>query len=49
MISNTSNGIATTNNSGRDTFMTTKKVRKSDNAEVQIIMEVAIILKNLLW
>ena len=48
MISNISTGIATTNNSGNDLFITTKKVRNNDKATDQIIMEVAIILKNLL-
>ena len=48
MISNTSNGIATMNNNGSGKFITTKNVKKIDNAAVQIIMEAAIILKNLL-
>ena len=48
MISNTSNGIATMNNNGSGNFITTKNVKKRDNAAVQIIIEAAIILKNLL-
>ena len=42
-------GIATMNSNGSGVFITTKNVKKSDNAAVQIIMDVAIILKNLLW
>ena len=48
MISSISNGIATTNNNGSGKSITTKKVRNNDNAEVQIMMDAAIILKNLL-
>ena len=47
MISSISNGIATTNNRGNAKFITTKKVRNNDNADVQIMMDAAIILKNL--
>jgi len=36
------------NSNGSGVFITTKNVKKSDNAAVQIIMDVAIILKNLL-
>ena len=48
MISSISRGIATTKSNGSGRFITTKKVRNKDNADVQIIMDAAIILKNLL-